>query len=186
MLSFSDSDVTTSESSPISAMPITINEESVIGLQSVGVMALSEMLSRSSPSGKWEKDWEKDLLRAVHWLAASQAQVELENRLLNLITAMETLLTGGEKGIRANMAESVALLTMETYEDRRRVKSFVAKMYSARSGVTHGRKQEVSESQVNQLRRTVADLITKLVDRKDVLSTKEKLNAWLEQKRLGA
>lgn len=183
MLSLSDGEINTSHSAAMSAMPITIDEIFLHGLLRVGVMALSELLSR--PSDRLT-DWEEDLLRAVHWFATSQAQVETENRLLNLITAIETLLTTGHGGVTSATAEGVALITEGNYQDRKRIKSFIVDMYGARSGLSHGGNKGVSEDQVNKLRSTVARLITVLIDRKEDLSSKERLREWLEQKRLGA
>lgn len=181
-LSMADTGVDTSRSAPISAMPITIGEKSLIGLQSCGVMTLSELLSRQSQT---LNAWEKDLLRAVHWFATSQAQVELPNRLLNLSTAVETLLTEGRGGITASVSENVALLVGLSFEDRKRVKRIVSDMYGNRSAVSHGGNKEPVESEVNEFRSIVASLIKTLLRRKSELSSKKQLYNWLEEQRLG-
>lgn len=185
MLSLSDGEINTSHSAAMSAMPITIDEMFLHGLLRAGVIVLSETLSREIDQ---LSQWEKDLLRAVHWFAASQTQVELEIRLLNLITAMEALVTGPRERtqIKSKVSRRAALLTLSNDEERMQVESFIRNMYRARSDLAHGKNTLVLESDVSRLRNIAAQLITILVHRKHDLSSKKELFELLEQKRLGA
>lgn len=182
ILSMSEKEINSTHRAPISAMPITINADSISGLQHVGALVLSDLLSRPQHE---LSDWEESLIRAVHWLATSQAQVELQNRLLNLNTAIETLLTDSRGGITAQVAESVALLIGRSFEERKQIKTFISRMYRQRSAVSHGGAKTLIEADVNNLRRMVARLITTLVRHKDQWTSKDQVNGWLERKRLG-
>lgn len=181
-LSISEGEINSSHSAPISAMPITIGTGSIEGLRRVGAIALSDLLARPDHE---LINWERSLIRAVHWLATSQTQVELQNRLLNLITAIETVLTENRGGITVQVAESLALLIGHSFEERMQIKCFVSNMYGARSAVSHGGKKSLIESDVSKLRGMVARMITTLVSHRDQWNSKNQLNDWLERKRLG-
>lgn len=160
------------------AWPIEIAPASIEHFERVGMFALSDLLTR--PDNELT-DLDNALLRAVHWFAASQAQVELENRLLNLTTCIEALV-GPEDGIRikAIVAERTALIVTRG-EHRPGVQEFVRGLYGARSEVSHGEAKTVAEADVKELRRVAAELITTLLRRRDRVRTKEDLYAWLRR-----
>ncbi len=156
--------------------PIEITRPSIERLQEVGALALSDLLARPADQ---LTDLEQALLRAVHWFAASQAQVELENRLLNLTTCLEALV-GPEDGTRiaATVSERTALIVARG-EHRVGVRRFVRELYRARSGVSHGGAKTVSEADVKELRRVAAELIATLLRRRERVRTKAELLACL-------
>jgi transcriptional regulator with XRE-family HTH domain len=159
--------------------PIEITPSAVEAFDEVGVFALSDLLARPEDS---LTDLEDALLRAVHWFAASQAQVELENRLLNLMTSLEVLIGPEDNSsIASTVSERTALIVARTDAYREGIRKFVRGLYRARSGVSHGGRKVVAEGDVKELRRVAAELIRTLIRHKDRIRTKEELRAWLER-----
>lgn len=154
ILGVADKEVNTHHTVMPNSMPVTIGETSLIGFDQIGVTKLSEFLARA---GGKTSEWEEALLRSVHWVAYARAQTERENQLLNLFTALEVLFTDRTaNGITALLSESVALLIETDYTQRMELKSFISKMYGARSGISHGGNKTVTESEVRRFRRIIA------------------------------
>jgi transcriptional regulator with XRE-family HTH domain len=162
--------------------PIRLTPAVLERYEDIGFWALSDLLARPA---RELTDLDRTLLRAVHWFAASQAQAELENRLLNLITCLEALVGPKDRApISTSVAEAVALIVARGYENRRGVKKFIGELYGARSGISHGGKKAVAESDVLELRWIVSTLITTLVRWKNGVRTRDELLEWLERARL--
>lgn len=159
--------------------PIEITLSEVEAFDKVGVFALADLLTRPEES---LTDLEDALLRAVHWFAASQTQVELENRLLNLMTSLEVVVGPDDNSpIASAVSERTALIVARTDTYRDEIRKFVRGLYRARSGVSHGGRKVVAEEDVKELRRVAAELIMTLIRHGDRIRTKEELRPWLEQ-----
>jgi len=162
--------------------PITLTPAVLERYDEGGFWALSDLLARPAQE---LTDLDQALLRAVHWFAASQAQTELENRLLNLITCLEALVGPKNRApISSSVAEGVALIVARGYHNRLGVKKFIGELYGARSGISHGGDKAVAESDVLELRWIVSTLIATLIRWKDGLRTRDRLLDWLERARL--
>lgn len=150
--------------------------------EQVGVLVLSDLLAL--PDSQLT-DLDRALLRAVHWFAAAQAQTEIENRLLNLITCLEALL-GPKDGspISSSIAEATALIVTQGYENRLRIKRAIIALYQSRSGISHGGKKSVSEAKIVELRAICANILTILISWRGRLKSRDDLLNWLEHERL--
>jgi len=178
-----EAEITTMQTAPFTTMPMFVTDESIPGLQQIGVFTLSDWLAKGTHD---LTDLQRSLLRATHWFATAQAQVEYENRLLNLITALETIFVPKSMISTSSLvAEGAALLLGATYEERKDIRRFLLDMYKARSSVSHGGKKAVFESEVQRVRTLTADLILLLTRSNDTLSTHFALDEWLERRRLG-
>jgi transcriptional regulator with XRE-family HTH domain len=146
--------------------------------EQVGVFVLSDLLVQ--PTGQLT-DLEEALLRAVHWFATSQAQAELENRLLNLTTCLEALLAPTDgSNIASGVAKGAALIVAQGSVNREQVRAFVRTLYRARSAISHGGKKAVAEADVFRLRWIVTRLITTLLQWSADVRTRQELLNWLE------
>lgn len=167
------------------SMPVLLSSDSLIALDAYGLRDVSELLIREK---KDLSELEATILRAVHWLAVAQAQVEEDNRLLNLTTCLEALvgpLDNKADPISGTMAEAVALLLGSGYEERKRMRAFIITQYGARSGISHGRTTDVTAADVRRLRDLVVKLILKLLAVREVVTERKELFAWLERTRWG-
>jgi len=57
-------------------------------MERIGAFKLSDILAKPE---KQLTDFEKTLLRTLHWFSSSLTQPEIENQLLNMITCLETI-----------------------------------------------------------------------------------------------
>jgi hypothetical protein len=125
------------------------------------------------------------LLRSIHWFAVSQGQLELENRLLHLTTALESLLTIGEQySITSRISEGSAVLLMSDYDSFVSIRDFMQKIYKARSNVSHGGQRVTTLHEIHRLRNVASELIMKVDSMRDSIQTREELGQEVERRRL--
>jgi hypothetical protein len=159
-----------------------LSEANMKVMQEIGVLEVSEILRKPF---RHLSDFEDTLLRGMHWFADAETQPELENRLLSLITCLETFLTPRDRSpIRTAVAEGVAMIATEGVESRRKVKKFVLRVYDQRSAVSHGGRTAILQADLGQLRDITHSLIQILIRRNNEFSTRDDLADWLEQQRL--
>ena len=98
--------------------------------------------------------------------------LSVEIGILNLITALESLLVKGSGEISYRVRLFSALVSRDTYEDRKEVADLVKEMYDLRSKVVHGEINEVIKKLNNndiydkyfKLKKICADILIKLYD----------------------
>lgn len=165
--------------------PFKLSPENIKRLEQIGIFKVAEILKLP---GKMT-DFEKTLLRGIHWFATSQTQFEKENEFLNLMTCLETFLTtSGAILIGPSLANQVAegaarLLTAEL-KDRMALKNRLHGLYGMRSGVSHGGQKAILESDLADLRSIAKELIFQMIKRKDEFLTHKALLEWLDERRL--
>jgi hypothetical protein len=165
--------------------PIEITERRMRQMDHIGLSELSRLLAKPDDE---RSEMERSLLRAVHWFAESQAQATPANRLLNLITCLETLLgppRNTEVSITQTIAERTALILLKDCESRRKLKQSIAGWYDTRSGLTHGDADIVSELTAKAIRPYVVELVRFLLAHRHDLQDKQALSRWFERSRLG-
>lgn len=147
-------------------VPFELGDSAIRQMQEIGAFKLSEIFAKPE---KQLTDFEKTLLRTVHWFSSSTTQHEIENQLLNLITCLETLLTPRDGNpIGTAIAEGVAIIIRTGAENRIILKKKVQKIYRLRSAVSHGGKKEIFESDVKELIEISKALIKTMIKRKDL------------------
>jgi hypothetical protein len=159
-----------------------LSEETLATMRGFGVFEVSEVLRKNVRD---LTQFEETLLRGIHWFSVAEVQQEAENKLLSLVTCLETFLAPRDGSpIRTAISEGVAMIVSEGLENRRQIKRKVMELYKQRSGVSHGGRKAVLESDLQQLKVIARTLITKLIKRKDEFSTQKELLDWLEEQRL--
>lgn len=123
-------------------VPFELGDSDIKQMEEIGAFKLSDILAKPE---KQLTDFEKTLLRTLHWFSSSLTQDEIENQLLNMITCLETLLTPRDgTPIGTAIAENVAILIRTGYEDRITLKKKVQEIYRSRSAVSHGGRKKYS------------------------------------------
>lgn len=164
-------------------IPFTIDRANITVMVMLGAFRLSELLAKPN---KETNEYEKALLRAVHWYATSQTHFELENKFLNLIMSLETLLTPRDGNpIGTAIAEAVALLLVSNVDRRRELKKRVKELYSYRSAVSHGGNKSILYADVKELEAIVSRLINKLlINFKEKFKSVKEFLDWIESVKL--
>jgi hypothetical protein len=167
-----------------SLMPFEINESNLEHMNKIGVFKLSKVLTKLDRD---IGDFERVVLRAIHWFASSQTQEENENKLLNLITCLETFLTPRDSNpIGAFIAEAVAILLGKGIDERKRLKERVKKLHRFRDAVSHGGRKAILDSDLLELEGITGVLTMNLIDRMDEFKSHKALFEWIESKKFAS
>src|SRR5579875_600131 len=165
--------------------PFELSTNNIQKMEQVGIFKVAEVLKHPEKA----TDFDKTLLRGIHWFATSRSQFERENEFLNLMTCLETFLTrSGQAFISPFLAEQVAdgvarLLTTRL-ENRKALKQRVKDLYGMRSGVSHGGAKIILETNLTDLRNIAKELIFQMIEQKDEFQTHQKFLNWLDERSL--
>src|SRR5206468_2007053 len=118
-----------------SVRPFPINENTIAALRDFGMLTLSEI--RRKPALE-RSEFEDLLLQAVRWFGGAHRQRAPEDRLLNLTTAVETLLVPPGRSVTRELTEGVAFVIGQDAASRRAIREQMTRLYRIRSAVTHG------------------------------------------------
>ena len=151
-------------------------------MRSAGVFNLSDLLRKSQLN-----DFEKSLLHGIHWFSSSRRQVESENRLLNLIVCLESFLTPEDRTPLAHtIAEGVALILGENRHEKLWLRDKIKAMYGVRSGVSHGGRKLVLNSDLKALELLACSLIKVMVDHQEKFGSRKQVLNWIDDMKFGA
>jgi Apea-like HEPN len=163
-------------------IPFTLNDSTLERLRLIGALRISDILRKPLER---QSDFEKVLLRGVHWFANAQIQTERESELLNLITCLETFLTPKDNNpIGTAIAEGTALLLEATLPDRKRMKRRVQQLYRLRSAVSHGGEKAIADSDIGDLREIAKRIMSKMIDLADRTESQKALFDIIEDAKL--
>jgi hypothetical protein len=159
-----------------------ISPKNIEVLKHIGVLAIAEILQKSYEQ---LNNFEKILLRAIHWFASSQTQIKIENEFLNLITCLEVFFTqeGGDP-ISNSIAEGVALTLGEDLLERKRLKKRIKDLHRLRSKVSHGGNSSILIKDIADLKAISRRLLVKMIECRETFNDREQLVDWLEDKKL--
>jgi len=159
---------------------IVINLEKV--LEDSGANEIVNILNM----GNAISDFERAILRAVHWFSLAEKQLANENKLLALITCLETFLTS-EHGnpISNTVAEGSAITLANTLESRKYVKQRINEFYKQRSSISHGGgSKKILDSDIIELKELVQSFIQAMIKRKNEFQTRKNVLEWLDDQKL--
>lgn len=163
-----------------SVLPFEINKGMIQRMDEIGVFLVSDALSKNKTN-----NLEEALIRAIHWFSIALTQNESNNTFLFLIVALESLFKV-ERGnsIGGTIAESMAFITADNIDARKRVISIVRGYYGKRSGVAHGGKKSISDTELFTLMNMVVDTIMTVIEKLKYFSSQNELMNWIEEMKL--
>jgi hypothetical protein len=151
-------------------------------MQSIGVFDVAGLLNKR-PSEL--NDYEQALVRGIHWAANAQTQLEPENELLNLVTALETYFTPRNRDpVTVAIAEGVAFLLGKTKRERTTLKKETRKLYGRRSAVSHGGQTAVEATDLFRLTEIARDVTKRLIERRSEFTSRNHLLDWIEDQKM--
>ena len=157
------------------------DSENISHMERIGVFRFSQILNKPDSS---LTDFEKTMLRSLHWFANSLRQDESENAFLNLITSLEALLTPRDGNpIGTAIAEGCAFLLSKDIQSRKRVKRKIKELYGFRSGVSHGGKKAILDADLIELRAYWMAILSKLSDRVGEWNSQKDFLDWIEDQK---
>lgn len=161
-------------------IPCHLTQEKLNRLEKLGALTLSEILKKDKLS-----DLEKRILSAVEWCSKTQVQDSKEFRILCLITSLECLLNPRHRPLKMGISEGVALLLSETtLQEKRKIRTFVAKMYDYRCSISHGGHSKATEQDIIDLWTLTGRTIRKILELRKEFTSQSKLINHLDDLRL--
>lgn len=134
--------------------PVRLNKEKIMSNRYVPLFNLLEKNELT--------DFEEAILTSIHWFSMSYEQREDENKLLNLMTSLEAFCKDGFE-IRKTISETVALVTSDDVDNRKKIKKFIMDRYKERSKISHGERQVISNGNLTDIRTTTKIFINKMI-----------------------
>lgn len=131
-------------------------------------------------------DFEKAILRAIHWFSLAEKQPGNENKILALITCLETFLTS-EYGnpIRNTVAEGSAIILETTLESRKYIKQRINEFYKQRSSISHGGgSKNILDSDIAELKKLVQLFIQNMIKRRSEFKARKDVLEWIDDQKL--
>jgi hypothetical protein len=108
------------------------------------------------------------------------------DRLLKLMISLESLLVLDQREpITSTISDRIAQLLGGKYDKRKKVASFVKKMYGKRSEVVHHGGKDIADSDLLNLLLLVQAVIMKMIKKSNVLNSDNSLRDWFDRQRLG-
>lgn len=161
--------------------PLELSDTNVRHMRNIGVFTLGEIMEKKQPS-----KFEEELLKGIEWFSRAQTQSEPKNKLLNLITVLETFLTPGQNDpIQKSIAEGVAILLGKDAVGRKKIMKRIKEFYGARSKLSHGHSKEILDTDVRELSNIAGLLIMRLTELRNQFVSKNELIEWIEYVKLG-
>jgi hypothetical protein len=165
-------------------MPVQFTKDDIKDMKRLGIFEVSAIIESGRPN-----KFQKTVLAAIHWFAASQRQETPEIEFVNLVTCLENCLTPDDdySSIRASIAEGCALLLTADLEPRRQLRKAVLDIYGIRSKIVHSGQSLTSEKNklcLAYLRVIARDLLLVLIKQIDDFKSKEDLLKWLTEQKL--
>lgn len=160
---------------------LELSPQNIEHMKKIGVFKLGELLKKEQLS-----KFEETLLQGIEWFSRAQTQSEPKNKLLNLITVLETFLTPkGNDPIQKTIAEGIAILLEDDPVRRKKRIKRIKVFYGLRSKLSHGQGKEILDTDIKELLNIAGSLIMILTEQKDRFISKEDLINWIEYKKLG-
>lgn len=157
-----------------------IEEETVKMMEEIGIFKMAALLRKPNTT-----KFEQLLLRGIRSFGKSYTHVEKEDKLLSLITCLETFVkTGTDDRISKNVAEAVAFVLSDDPNVRRSLRDTVKESYGKRSKVSHGG-PEVLDLDLDNLRGMVGNFVARMIQLKDKFHTHEDLLDWIDERKFG-
>jgi hypothetical protein len=136
--------------------------------------------------GNASSDFEKAILRAIHWFSLAEKQPGNENKILALITCLETFLTS-EYGnpIRNTVAEGSAIILEKTLDSRKYIKQRINEFYKQRSSISHGGgSKNILDSDIAELKKLVQLFIQNMIKRRSEFKARKDVLEWIDDQKL--
>ncbi|MEA5452832.1 hypothetical protein VB780_29945 [Leptolyngbya sp. CCNP1308] len=162
---------------------IHLNDTEKQKFHEIGLFDLSTIMSKTENK---KTEFEKTLLRFLHWISDSHEQFEKENQLLSLFIGLESLFGSGKNAV----GFGVAMILGKGLQQRLDLKNEISRLYTKfRNPTVHGsesRVDEVSESNIIYLREITMKLMIHMLylAKEKKISSRSELQKLVEEMQL--
>ncbi len=157
---------------------LPINAPIIEVLEKDKVFEASKILKKDKVS---RTDFERCILRSIHWFANAQTPMQPEYVLLSLMSSIETFLNppGGHGDVTTAIVNGVAALGGT--QGYNYAKKRMNELYDKRSALSHGDHRVIFERDISELRAIAFYLIHQMLQSTDEFTTQEQLYKDVEK-----
>lgn len=163
--------------------PLIIDDKVLAAIKTLKIPELADQVT----SEKFDADatFEGTILTAIHFHSHSTELPDPTDKVLNLITAIESFFETGGKQIANTVANGCALVLCNKLDDRLKMKRLIKKLYGLRSSVSHFGKGTVLESDIKELSFISWQFICFAIESRSKYKDKAAFNEWVEKLEMG-
>lgn len=155
----------------------SINAHVLEGLKSAKAFEASQIIKKGDAA---QTNFERCILRSIHWFANAQTPMQPEYVFLSLMSSIEAFLNPpNHEKVTMAIVEGIAALGGEqgyAYTEKR-----VEELYEKRSALSHGDRADIMERDITELRAIAFYLIHQMLQRTDEFTTQEQLYKVIEE-----
>jgi hypothetical protein len=171
---------------PAGSLTFKIDKHNLGKMRKNGFSELSKMLKMSRRD---LTPFEREILLAINWYGMAVDMTDPVLKFLSYAIVLEVLLSKQERDsdrtITDKLAEGVAFLLGEGYENRKQIKQDVKKIYALRSAIIHGGRDFVEDKESRLVEYIALRSIWRLIKKRKAFPSKQALLDWVEKRRLG-
>ena len=160
-----------------------IDDKALEAIKELGIFELAHQVTDE----EFESDasFEGTILTAIHFHSHARELPDPTDKVLNLITSIESFFETGQKQIANTVANGCALVLCNKLEDRLKIKALIKKLYGLRNSISHFGKGTVLENDINELSFISWQLICFAIQIREKYKGKTEFNQWVEKLELG-
>jgi len=155
-------------------LPLELHSNTIEVLDWAKVFEVSNILKTGEEA---LTNFERTILRSIHWFGNAQTPMPPEYILLSLMSSIEAFLNppGGHDGVTPAITEGVAALGGAQEEGYKFMKKRMQELYDKRSALSHGDHTEIYERDISELRAIAFSIINLMIQRRDKYATQREL-----------
>lgn len=157
-------------------------------MESIGTFKISELLKKNHAS---LTSYERSLLRGIRWLSTSFTQFEKQSELLSLVTSLENIIPKNGQNITEATSKGAAIIVVKElikpeYQKREKesLEKWIRVIYDKRSTISHGGHVEVTDDELNTLKRIIFTIIKWMIKELGTFKNRKSLFQWTENQDL--
>jgi len=165
----------------VGGFELKITDQANILLEQVGALKVTRVLEKKISE---ITEFEEMVLRALRWYSSAVKTAEAENKFLNYVTCLETFFTPTNRDPISNaIAEGCAFILGGDVDSRKNVFRRIKELYGARSGLSHGGKTAILESEINEMESISWHLLFWMISKLGEFTNRKSLQEWLEEQK---
>lgn len=153
-------------------LSLPIDAHIIEGLKIAKVFEASQIIKKGKAS---QTNFERTILRSIHWFANAQTPMQPEYVLLSLMSSIEAFLNPPGEHERVTVAITEGVAALGGKAGYKYTKKRIEQLYDKRSALSHGDDTEIVERDISELRAVAFYLIHRMIQSTDEFSTQEEL-----------
>lgn len=123
---------------------------------------------------------------AISWYAKARRSLDIHTKFLFCCIGLEALFSQNGNPVSETLASNCALLLGNSVDNRMDIKAKVKTLYNSRSGIAHGRREEIQNIQLVEVFNLLSVSILKIISlsKENKISTNDEINRYFERQKM--